>query len=379
MAAKRSATSELNHDNWENEDEPEERGTFKVASEDALKTRIIKTARRRNPIRQEESDTPSAFVGFTGFSSKPPSADFSFLKDVSAPKTNGVSTSQDGSAKPNPFAQNPSKTVPKFTFGASQPEEYYSRLKGLNESVSKWIAKKVEENPLISLQPIFKDYDKYLAEIEPDNGDKPKTPAIPAFNFAIPSKTTSEKSQEKSSESTAPTFIFGAAANSGGTSKPFSSFTSTASSLAPPISFGSSSQTVKPSSENDTEDNEDEPPKVEVTPVVENDYIYTVRCKVFVKKGSDYADKGVGNLYLKSIENSEKKQLIVRADTNLGNLLLNFILSDTVPVKRLGKKDVMVVAVPTPDEKPPPTPLLLRVKTPEEADNLLETLEKNKK
>lgn len=72
-------------------------------------------------------------------------------------------------------------------------------------------------------------------------------------------------------------------------------------------------------------------------------------------------------------------QLIVRADTNLGNLLLNFILSDAVPVKRLGKKDVMLVAVPTPDEKPPPTPLLLRVKSPEEADNLLETLEKNKK
>lgn len=51
MAAKRSATSELNHDNWEKDDEPEERGTFKMASEDALKSRIIKTARRRNPIR----------------------------------------------------------------------------------------------------------------------------------------------------------------------------------------------------------------------------------------------------------------------------------------------------------------------------------------
>lgn len=140
-------------------------------------------------------------MGFTGFSSKPPSADFSFLKEVSAPKTNGVATGQDGAAKPNPFAQNPSKTVPKFTFGASEPEakpeEYYSRLKGLNESVSKWIAKKVEENPLISLQPIFKDYDKYLAEIEAVSGDKPKMPAIPAFNFAIPSKTTSEKSQGK--------------------------------------------------------------------------------------------------------------------------------------------------------------------------------------
>lgn len=137
-------------------------------------------------------------MGFTGFSSKP-SSDFSFLKQVSAaPKTNGI-TSQD---KPNPFAQNvgsdPAKTVPKLTFGANEPDEYYSRLKGLNESVSKWIVKKVEENPLISLQPIFKDYDKYLAEIESDSKHKPTT-AIPAFNFSA-SKTTPGKSVDKNNK-----------------------------------------------------------------------------------------------------------------------------------------------------------------------------------
>lgn len=47
MAAKRTAVSELNHENWDDDAEPEDAGTFKKASEDILKQRIIKTARRR--------------------------------------------------------------------------------------------------------------------------------------------------------------------------------------------------------------------------------------------------------------------------------------------------------------------------------------------
>lgn len=50
MASKRTATSELNHDNWDEDDEPEEAGTFQKASEDVLKNRVIKRAVRRNPI-----------------------------------------------------------------------------------------------------------------------------------------------------------------------------------------------------------------------------------------------------------------------------------------------------------------------------------------
>lgn len=48
--AKRTATSDLNHDNWDREDEPEDAGAFSKASEDVLKTRVIKIAKRRNPI-----------------------------------------------------------------------------------------------------------------------------------------------------------------------------------------------------------------------------------------------------------------------------------------------------------------------------------------
>lgn len=51
MASKRSATTELNHDNWNEENEPEEAGTFAKAANDILEKRVIKTARRRFPSR----------------------------------------------------------------------------------------------------------------------------------------------------------------------------------------------------------------------------------------------------------------------------------------------------------------------------------------
>lgn len=50
MASKRGASSDLNHNNWDQDEEPEESGTFQRASDDSLKRRVIKTARRRNPI-----------------------------------------------------------------------------------------------------------------------------------------------------------------------------------------------------------------------------------------------------------------------------------------------------------------------------------------
>lgn len=39
--AKRNAQSELNHDNWDQEDESEEAGEFKKATEDQMKVGIF--------------------------------------------------------------------------------------------------------------------------------------------------------------------------------------------------------------------------------------------------------------------------------------------------------------------------------------------------
>lgn len=113
--------------------------------------------------------------------------------------------------------------------------------------------------------------------------------------------------------------------------------------------------------------------------VIESDHIFTVRCKVFVKKDDKFNVLGVGNLYIKSIAKSEKVQVIVRADNNLGNLLCNFVLSESIPIKRSGSKDVLLVCLPTPDVEPPPVPLIIRVKNSEEADKLSAVLEKHRK
>lgn len=55
MAGKRSASTELNHDNWDKGECPEEAGTFKKAADDVLEKRVVKRAKRR--LQSEEVNT----------------------------------------------------------------------------------------------------------------------------------------------------------------------------------------------------------------------------------------------------------------------------------------------------------------------------------
>lgn len=231
MAGKRTATSDLNHDNWDDEGEPEEAGTFKRAPEDVLKQRVIKTARRRKPmgsevssklliyfniynimfvLLKEESATKNVFSGFSGFgktTTQPAAANspFAFLNSM----TNNTSTNQNGSSL---FSSTSDTNKPTLTFtptkteekpkenGTSKTEkkndeskntEYYASLKGLNESVANWIKTHVDENPFCILTPIFKDYEKYLLEIE---SKKDKTDNSGIKNINIGSSTTQSTS-----------------------------------------------------------------------------------------------------------------------------------------------------------------------------------------
>ncbi|KAF7237696.1 Craniofacial development protein 2 [Varanus komodoensis] len=63
--SKRVAEKELTDRNWDQEEETEEVGTFSVASEEVLKNRAIKKAKRRNV--GFESESGGAFKGFKGF------------------------------------------------------------------------------------------------------------------------------------------------------------------------------------------------------------------------------------------------------------------------------------------------------------------------
>ncbi|XP_063379591.1 nuclear pore complex protein Nup50 isoform X1 [Cydia fagiglandana] len=335
-------------------------------------------------------------------------------------------------SKPNTIISNSSitsKMENKSTDDKSEESDkkirYYTKLKGLNESVSDWIKQHVEKTPLCILSPIFKDYEKHLKEIQaeyqgPDSNDatkkhsesnttigdskaeqntmrsSPFTGSSSLFsNSNLKTNSTSPFSTQSSPNSFGEKGINSVSSASsppktqgftfGLNSSPQSSTLMPNSTASTPFSFGvgkpfsiSNFNAAKPTEEEKNEDADDEPPKVEYTPVVEKDSVYEKKCKIFVKKDGNFADRGVGTLYIKKIEESGKYQLLVRANTNLGNVMLNLILASAIPTQRMGKNNVMMVCIPTPDAKPPPTSILIRVKTSEEADELLETLNKYK-
>ncbi|KAI4545793.1 hypothetical protein MG293_002348 [Ovis ammon polii] len=454
--AKRIAEKELTDRNWDQEDEAEEVGTFSVASEEVLKNRAIKKAKRRNV--GFESDGGGAFKGFKGLVASSGGGGFSgFGNGAGGKPLEGLSNGNSINSAP-PFSSMRTATETKATFGSTaingptslvdkkistpktngdsqQPSSsgaarhgnaYHKQLAALNCSVRDWIVKHVNTNPLCDLTPIFKDYEKYLASIEQQHGNggsssseseankisveaqppslfgstklQPESPFLFHVNKTEDMsekkvEAVSEKSKDPSLGATSASFNFGkkiessvmGSLNSG----PLTgfSFSSGNSSLfgkdttqSKPVSSPFSTKTLESQAESggneckggDEEEN-DEPPKVVVTEVKEDDAFYSKKCKLFYKKENEFKEKGVGTLHLKPTAN-QKTQLLVRADTNLGNILLNILIAPSMPCTRTGKNNVLVVCVPNPpvDEKnaATPVPMLIRVKTSEDADEL---------
>lgn len=406
-SSKRSAISELNHDNWNDEDEGEEVGEFKKATEDELQKRVRKVAKRRTIGDSENNPIANPFSGFGGFNTKGittstpavNSSPFGFLAKipsaVAPPKTNGIGTDKSSSS--------------------SSTNVYSTKVKELNKAFVDWLQTHIDENPDCILTPALADYEKYLKEFEvlkqkkpeqsPTKAPEPK-PVVPAtaFSFGKPSAPTSSPPAATASVFTSFKFGSDAAKHAAPISSPpkptFAGLTAASSTPAAPgsglfsmsstskplfgglsgastFSFGNTVQAPKTDAPTETGDDADEePPKNEFVPVVEDDSLYSKRCKVFIKSGEDYKDRGIGMLYIKKVE--DKIQMVVRADTNLGNVLFNIMIVDGLPTSRMGKNNVMVVCIPTPDAKPPPVSCLLRVKTAEDADDLLATINKYK-
>ncbi|XP_020782146.1 nuclear pore complex protein Nup50 [Boleophthalmus pectinirostris] len=456
--AKRIADKELTDRNWDQEEEGEEAGTFSMASDDILKNRAIKKAKRRNV--GSEADGGGTFKGFKGFSltpsttsAGPNSTSFSGFGNggsfkgfgglsngngvpsfgtFTSPPTSTTATAFNGSASSSISADittkqtNGSSLSPAQSAASSSSTSYkeYSRqLTALNCSVRDWITKHVNDNPLCDLNPIFRDYERHLTSIEKkygtgatdvNSGEKPAVPANtappPAASFSSCSssptpalfsfgKGPDELTQNKTtsvptgvsfnfgqkvdstvlcsfgSKSTAPSFSF----SSGNTSTQSPLFGATSS--QPTLSFAAPKSENTPQTDENGDEETEEPPKPEVKEVKEEDAFYSKKCKMFYKKDSEFKEKGVGTLHLKQ-NGEDKTQMIIRADTNLGNILLNIILQSSLPCSMVGKNNVMLVCVPNPtiDDKNPstPIPLLIRVKTEEDAKELLKILEEKK-
>ncbi|XP_018428107.1 PREDICTED: nuclear pore complex protein Nup50 [Nanorana parkeri] len=345
-----------------------------------------------------KSTTESKPVFGSLFANGPPTSLSSTIEVASTTaKTNGETLSSTSS----PAASKP---------GGSS--EYNKQLMSLNSAVRDWIVKHVNATPLCDLTPIFRDYEKHLACIEQkygagtDSGSEsdstskstPSVPtlfssnteAMPTFSFSSKeekseqmAKSTTEKKPESASlfsfskkpdtanfssfgTGTASTFSFKVGATS-----LLSNDTSKSSAGTPSFSFQAEASAKKESSGEGEES--EEPPKVVIQEVKEDNAFYSKKCKLFYKKDNEFKEKGVGTLHLKPV-GDQKTQLLVRADTNLGNILLNILVQPSMPCSRMGKNNVMIVCVPNPpiDEKNPTVPItmLIRVKTTEDADEL---------
>ncbi|XP_017682072.1 PREDICTED: nuclear pore complex protein Nup50 [Lepidothrix coronata] len=434
--AKRIAEKELTDRNWDQEDEAEEVGTFSVASEEVLKNRAIKKAKRRNV--GSESESGGAFKGFKGFilpSGKGGGGFGGFGNGAGIKPLEGLSNGSSTVSSTPPFSSLKTTPETQSAFGSPMSNgpgaaafaetkagggrqgSYHKQLAALNCSVRDWIVKHVNSNPLCDLTPIFRDYERYLASIERQHGsdsgsegEPAGTPrAAPAFGgtklqgsaFLFNSgkaeeapadrKAEAEKKEPSLGAASAVSFNFGKSADSpalgslgSGTLSSFS-FSPGSSGLfgkdanqaksviAAPTSLLEAQAESSNADEKGGEEEEEEPPKVVVNEIKEDDAFYSKKCKLFYKKDNEFKEKGVGTLHLKPAGN-EKTQLLVRADTNLGNILLNVLIPPKMPCTRTGKNNVLIVCVPNPpiDEKNPTAPvtMLIRVKTSEDADEL---------
>ncbi|XP_016148514.1 nuclear pore complex protein Nup50-like isoform X2 [Sinocyclocheilus grahami] len=450
--AKRIADKELTDRNWDQEDEGEEAGMFSIASDDVMKNRAIKKAKRRNIGAEGESG--GAFKAFKGFSLTQTTGTSSFsgfgngagFKPLSsltngsvasvAPSFAGFNVPTSAKTNSGPLMFN-SSALSKPTDGdvtsngsAPSSKEYNRQLTALNCSVRDWITKHVNDNPLCDLNPIFRDYERHLASIEKKYGSgmsesraestsfggeqkqlltSGTTASVSGTNAAVTASVSGAAPQLFSSKdkdaaaadkpaATAPpgvSFNFGqkvdssalgALVSSGAPSFSFSSssgvsvFGTAVSSVSPAVSSSLNAASNSQTADENGKESE-EPPVPVVKEIKEKDAFYSKKCKLFYKKDGEFKEKGVGTLHLKMVAES-KLQLLVRADTNLGNIFLNIMVPSSMPCSRTGKNNVMVVCVPNPpvDDKNPstPVPVLVRVKTAEDADELHRILQEKK-
>ncbi|PAA70466.1 hypothetical protein BOX15_Mlig008447g2, partial [Macrostomum lignano] len=244
--SKRNPTSELNHENWDQEDEKEDAGRFKTASQDVLKGREIRVAKRRAHDSEGKGTGGlfKSFTGFTGFGAQAasattaPSLAFNFSANATA------ATTTDSLA-----ASSTTTTAKSATPAADPNAAHLAQLKALNQSVLRWIQSHVADSPYCVLTPVFRDYERHLADIERrhpyvESSATANSSTGTAAAAAVTPTTTSTTLAAPLKASTSPAkFNFSAATTSTAASAPTTAAT-TATTMTPamPATFSFNSQ-----------------------------------------------------------------------------------------------------------------------------------------
>jgi len=259
----------------------------------------------------------------------------------------------------------------------SKKGEYLADLKALNIQVTNWIKSHVDGNPLVDLTPVFKDYEKHINEMRKKFNIQASISSTDKIKLNLEKNETNNDEAERkevrkgdsegTKEDEPKPFSFGL--NQSGFGNLSSGFGNSASSFQ----FGFLNKDENKTEVTKSEEEDSVQAEQVVETVVEDDALYTKKCKLFYKKDGAYVERGLGNIHLKKTDES-KLQVIVRADTALGNILLNIIMTEDIPLERVGKNNVMLICLPNPPIDPKaeaePVTFLIRVKNGEDADEL---------
>ncbi|XKL62093.1 hypothetical protein PGB90_001926 [Kerria lacca] len=383
--AKRRAGDELTRDNWDKDEEPEEIGCFQKASEEVLKGRIIKQARRHISNVSAESKPKSIFSGFTGFTGK------WIIKHLN----------ENLSYILTPIFDDYKMYLNQLKEERQRANFSNKRIK-LNDNVNSIEVTKSNELSVSSVLFKAPDFKESLNKVNFSesifNSKLSKTTedksGFKLFNFGDGDSTNlkfdaDDKKENKSFCSTSNVsnnfFNFNSDSKSDGKQETVSMSDTKTQSF---FSFGTDNVPLKNNScdhnaavtNNEVnpkdEDGDESPCMKEDVIITEEDSIYEKKCKVFIKKDNNFVDHGIGFLFLKLIGDEKKCQLIVRANNKLATIMLNVLLTSNVPIQLMGKNNIMIICCPTPDSKP--SSVLLKVKTEEDAKDLLNVLNKYK-
>ncbi|MEJ1279726.1 hypothetical protein NN561_010661 [Cricetulus griseus] len=425
--AKKNAKKEVTGRNWHQD--TEEEGTFSLASQDVLRNRTIKRAKRRHTRLQSDSGgTSKGIKGLAVTSGEGESGNSPGEKP-----REGISTRKNtarAAAEPKAALGSVTANGPTFldheqisdpqTNGYSQHATYlglsfsqayagsvyHRQLTGLNCSVRDWIVKHVNSNPFCDLTPVFKQYEKYLVAIEkqlhssygclserePNRGLLgAQPPSLVVATQLQPEAVLSEKTEsiaEKKAEPpegatiTSCNFVkntespFLGSLSSGpinGVSSPTRSSSLTGKGTTP--KKPASAKTLESPANGGSDEckgKRDETSKAVLVEGKEEGIFYSKKCRLFYKKDNEFKEKGGGILRLKATAN-QKTRLLVQ-DTKLGNILLNVLVPPNMPCTRMGRNNVLIVCVPDPplDKKSATieVTMLIRVKTCKDAEEL---------
>lgn len=239
---------------------------------------------------------------------------------------------------------------------------FYSELKKLNEDLIDYLKQTQEKSPYFDFSPTLDDYIKQFKELDKKYPEKlslfptttTSTTNSTPFSFGAPPAVGVNSSISTNSTP----FSFGASlgtggggvANSGATTNnaPLSFFGAAVSANNSVLS-NQGTVTASDSAENDAEgdaanadDDDAQPPEPNVEKYDEPDSRYSVKCKLYERGRTTNNEVsmnllGIGQLFIKPMEDQNKRQIVFRQDPDLRRVLVNEVLTPNNPVKSLPK------------------------------------------